>query len=137
MRWIRALLISLGLVFATTAAKETEEGGAAAVGAHLYVKFCASCHGETGDGKGPVAPHMSKPPTDLRTLCERYGSPLVHGELAETIDGRKDVAGHGIKNMPVWGERLDAYIPQMPGSEAAKATTIEFIIGHLDEIQQH
>jgi mono/diheme cytochrome c family protein len=135
MRGFTALLISLGFVLATAAAEETQEGGAAAVGAHLYMKFCASCHGEAGDGKGPVAPHMSKPPTDLRTLSERYGSPLVHGELAETIDGRKDVAGHGIKNMPVWGERLDEYIPQMPGAEAAKATTIELIIDFLQAIQ--
>jgi S1-C subfamily serine protease/mono/diheme cytochrome c family protein len=35
-------------------------------GADLYREDCASCHGATGDGDGPVAPGMEPPPASFR-----------------------------------------------------------------------
>jgi cytochrome c oxidase cbb3-type subunit 2 len=35
------------------------------LGASLYLTRCASCHGENGDGKGPVAARLSVPPTNF------------------------------------------------------------------------
>ena len=36
------------------------------LGASLYGARCASCHGERGDGKGPMATVLSVPPTNFR-----------------------------------------------------------------------
>jgi mono/diheme cytochrome c family protein len=37
------------------------------VGAQVYRKSCAPCHGENGDGRGTRAPALNPPPTNLRT----------------------------------------------------------------------
>ena len=34
-------------------------------GALVYREQCASCHGITGDGRGPAAKHLNPPPPDL------------------------------------------------------------------------
>lgn len=43
----------------STSAQETQAG------ADLYQSSCARCHGESGQGDGPDAGSLSKPPTDL------------------------------------------------------------------------
>lgn len=35
-------------------------------GAKLYQTYCASCHGQRGDGDGPAARQLSPPPANLR-----------------------------------------------------------------------
>ena len=110
-----ALLLSAGAAAA--------EGPGAAAGRVLYMSYCASCHGPAGKGDGPVAPALETPPADLTTLAERYGTPLPRAELAAFIDGRRDVAAHGPREMPVWGwrfmdESLDAPNPERQAEEA-------------------
>ena len=41
------------------------ETGSAANGTTLYVTYCLPCHGSTGEGNGPVAPMLEKPPANL------------------------------------------------------------------------
>jgi len=41
------------------------ETGSAANGETLYVTHCLPCHGSTGEGNGPVAPMLEKPPVNL------------------------------------------------------------------------
>jgi len=77
-------------------------------GEKYFVRYCASCHGISGTGDGPVAKSLAKPPTNLRLLSDRYGSPLPAARLAQLIDGRDAVRAHGTSDMPVWGERLYA-----------------------------
>lgn len=43
------------------------------IGKSLYVKECASCHGESGRGNGPDAADLSRQPTD-------FASPAVRQE---------------------------------------------------------
>jgi len=61
-------------------------------GRQLYLRYCASCHGNDADGRGPVAEDLKVSPPDLRYLGERYGMPLPTGTIARFIDGRQDVA---------------------------------------------
>ncbi len=35
-------------------------------GRRLYLRYCASCHGESGNGDGPDAPYFVAPPRNLR-----------------------------------------------------------------------
>src|SRR5271167_1197559 len=65
------LLLSGFLLVASTAAADD-----VARGRVLYLRNCASCHGVKGDGRGPVAPALKAPPSDLRLLSLRYGNPL-------------------------------------------------------------
>jgi len=75
----------------------------ALAGAALYRVHCASCHGETGEGNGPVAASLSPPPADLTRLAERNAGEFPESEVLGTIDGRYEVGAHGPRDMPVWG----------------------------------
>src|ERR1700736_5138040 len=90
-KWTVALA-GLLLVFGTAAS-----AGAADVaqGRQIYLEYCASCHGLTGEGDGPVAPALSTPPANLRRLSERFGNPLPEDQVARFIDGRAEVKAHG------------------------------------------
>ena len=72
-------------------------------GAILYARHCASCHGTTGKGDGPMAASLVTPPADLTTLQRRNGGTWDAALVMRTIDGRRDVAAHGPREMPVWG----------------------------------
>ena len=39
----------------------------------LYVAYCAGCHGEHGDGRGPAKPYLNPPPMDF-TLVQASGA---------------------------------------------------------------
>jgi hypothetical protein len=83
-------------------------------------------------GRSPRA--LTKRPANLRSLSEKYGSPLAVSALAEVIDGRKAVRAHGTHEMPVWGERLYATSHGNQG-ETGISETLRQIISHLSTIQ--
>jgi len=72
-------------------------------GQALYFRYCASCHGESGDGNGSVAEALRRPPSDLRLIAKRHGGRFDEGYVMQIIDGRRGVAEHGTREMPVWG----------------------------------
>ncbi|MEZ4280790.1 MAG: cytochrome c [Myxococcota bacterium] len=75
----------------------------APTGKNLYLQHCASCHGESGDGSGPLAASLVTPPSDLRKIAARNGGRFDESDVMAYIDGRKNVAAHGPRAMPVWG----------------------------------
>jgi mono/diheme cytochrome c family protein len=72
-------------------------------GAVLYERHCASCHGLSGKGDGPLAGSLTLAPSDLTTLARRAGGGFDEAGVMMTIDGRLPVAQHGPREMPVWG----------------------------------
>ena len=72
-------------------------------GAMLYKGYCASCHGPTGQGDGPVAPQMTVAVPDLRTIQARNDGVFPREATMDMIDGRGMRAAHGTRDMPVWG----------------------------------
>lgn len=72
-------------------------------GQALYLQYCASCHGESGDGNGSVAESLRRLPTDLRLIAKRHGGRFDESYAMQIIDGRRAVAEHGTREMPVWG----------------------------------
>ena len=45
-----------------------------ALGRDVYTAQCAGCHGTTGDGQGPAAPHLNPPPRDYRNGVFKFTS---------------------------------------------------------------
>jgi mono/diheme cytochrome c family protein len=97
-----ALLVGVILYFAT---RPTEV--IAVEGRDLYMRYCASCHGNSGTGDGPVAAALEPRPADLTRLRERYGEASPLRQTIAAIDGRQPVRAHGNSAMPVWGEIIE------------------------------
>lgn len=72
-------------------------------GAALYRRHCASCHGISGKGDGPVTDSLTVAPSDLTTLARRANGRFDESAVMMVIDGRLLVAQHGPREMPVWG----------------------------------
>jgi mono/diheme cytochrome c family protein len=73
-------------------------------GARLYFNNCAACHGDDGEGTGPVASSMNVTMPNLRTLAQRSGGAFPADAVAAYVDGRNMKAAHGDRQMPIWGE---------------------------------
>ena len=101
-------------------------------GPYLYRVFCASCHGETGKGDGPVADLLKRPPGDLTQIARRAGGNFPRDAVIRTIDGRTLVPAHGPREMPIWGDRLKITEGQ---SEKVIQDRIAAIASHLESLQ--
>jgi mono/diheme cytochrome c family protein len=113
---------------ATQAVKENPPDGAA-----LYVAYCASCHGRTGRGDGPVAEYLKIPPADLTAIASRARGVFPAYEVGRIIDGRQSVRAHGDAAMPVWG---DAFRPMSPEiGEAEVRARIDALVKYLESMQ--
>ena len=139
-----AALAALLIAPRSPLARQPEAESPAHSGARLYTAYCASCHGVSGRGDGPLVMVLVAKPTNLTRLAEKYGTPLPVEQLAAFIDGRQDVKAHGPRDMPVWGEQLyrgepgKSPAPDSPSGrirEAARQGTIELIIAYLETIQ--
>jgi mono/diheme cytochrome c family protein len=126
-KWTVALAGLLLMFGAATNARADD----VAQGRQLYLEYCASCHGLTGEGDGPVAPALNTPPANLRRLSERFGNPLPEDQVARFIDGRAEVKAHGPRDMPVWGARFYAETH----NESAVQARIAKLVAYLQSIQ--
>ncbi|MFQ5634301.1 MAG: c-type cytochrome [Gammaproteobacteria bacterium] len=96
-------------------------------GAETFHRFCASCHGETGRGNGPVAAGLPIAVPDLTLLRQRQGDKFPAATLRKIIDGRDVVIYHGTRYMPVWG--YEFWVQE--GADAAAQQRVEIIIDNL------
>lgn len=72
-------------------------------GKREYESNCAVCHGLTGKGDGPYRPFQTKSPADLTVLADNNGGTFPFDRVYSVIDGRKSIAAHGPREMPIWG----------------------------------
>lgn len=105
MRFAPALA-ALFLLAAPALADET-----AAQGKADFDKLCAPCHGVSGKGDGPQAPHLAKKPADLTMITQKYGE-FPDQKVFETIAGLDMPEGHGTREMPIWG---DVFVTEQVG----------------------
>jgi mono/diheme cytochrome c family protein len=103
------------------------------LGTRLFKAHCATCHGETGRGNGPLAEQLRRMPPDLTKFTARNGGVFPTERVYRIIDGR-GVPSHGDREMPVWG---DAFKTARDGlsAESVKAR-IDAIVRYLQGIQQ-
>jgi mono/diheme cytochrome c family protein len=91
-----ALSIALALAAPALAADD--------LGARLYFNHCAACHGDDGEGTGPVAASMRVTMPNLRSLAQRNGGTFPVDAVRAYVDGRDILAAHGDRQMPIWGD---------------------------------
>jgi mono/diheme cytochrome c family protein len=108
----------------------------AQLGAPLFQRHCASCHGTGGRGDGPAAESLRSRPADLTAIAKRRGGAFPAGEVAQFIDGRFSVPAHGSREMPVWGERFGADVPEAGLGESIARGNIASLLEYLKSIQQ-
>jgi mono/diheme cytochrome c family protein len=108
----------------------------AELGAEIYPRYCGSCHGVQGRGDGPTAAALRKPPADLTRIAARRGGTFPAGEIARFIDGRFELAPHGSREMPVWGERFSDTIPESGVGEEISRGKIATLVEYLKSIQR-
>ncbi len=125
---LRRTACAFGVVAALAATPAFGDG--AATGGNMYRLYCASCHGESGAGDGPVASALIGGAPDLRVLERNNGGVFPEAVLRTVIDGRRTFRAHGTYTMPVWGRDLSSI-----GSEAAAVQTINAIVEYLKGMQ--
>ena len=102
-------------------------------GRDVFRTYCATCHGPTGRGDGPLADSMRRKPTNLTEIAKRNGGTYPSDLVFRTVDGREPVRGHGGPDMPVWG---DAFARSAGGGDAeAVRAKIESLVKFIETIQ--
>ena len=102
-----------------------------ASGKDMFRAYCASCHGPDGKGNGPAAPALKKPPTDLTTLAKNGGGKFPAMQVMASIKNGAQ-AGHGSKEMPVWGPILSSVSGDDPGVVNQRVANL---VGYIQSIQ--
>ena len=82
-----------------------------ATGKETFLKYCASCHGDTGTGDGPTASALKPPPSDLTTISKRHEGKYPAGYVGAVLKFGRSLASHGSEEMPVWGSRFKELDP--------------------------
>ena len=106
--------------------------GPKGLGSQLFRTHCATCHGSTGRGNGPMADHLRRAPPDLTKYTARNGGVFPRERVYRIVDGR-DVPSHGDRDMPVWG---DVFKQTGRGSPSDVKTRIDAIVRYLEGIQE-
>jgi mono/diheme cytochrome c family protein len=108
--------------------------GDAGKGSQLYKIHCASCHGTTARGDGPVAEFLTVRPADLTGIAARNRGVFPAEVVHRIIDGRRVVKTHGDSAMPIWGDAFSL----LHTGEAEKATSekIRALVAYIETLQQ-
>jgi mono/diheme cytochrome c family protein len=75
-------------------------------GREMFSQYCASCHGLSGKGDGPLADTLKKPPTDLTQISKKADGVFPHAKVHQFIDGERAIRAHGSRDMPIWGKEF-------------------------------
>jgi mono/diheme cytochrome c family protein len=103
-------------------------------GAALFTTYCASCHGATGRGTGPVAVFLRVPPADLTQIAKRNNGAFPADRVYRIIDGRQSVKTHGNSQMPIWGDAFSKSVTG--GDDKAVVERIKALVTYLGSIQE-
>lgn len=125
------LMLGLGLA-APAVAQDTVQGEA------LFGFYCATCHGNSATGNGPMSPSLVVAPADLTTLAARNAGVFPTNRVVMRIDGRDPLVSHG-SMMPVYGdffEGSDVVTKAETGQPIMTSQPIVDLLAYLQGIQQ-
>jgi mono/diheme cytochrome c family protein len=135
MKWTIAfssVLLIAGLSLLTAC----RQGELAKDGHALYVRYCASCHGMSGKGDGPIAASLRQRPADLTQLAKRAGGRFDEPKVLSIIDGRRSVAEHGPREMPVWGAVFDEELKEQLYKQYTGLLQSRVLVDYLRSLQE-
>jgi len=101
-----------------------------------FQRYCASCHGASALGDGPVATELRKVPPDLTRTAARHGGTFPAADVAAVIDGRFEMPVHGTREMPIWGTRLGENIPELSTQDEVARGRIDALVAYLQTLQR-
>lgn len=127
-----ALLLVLGGA-ASGAGQAKNEDPVVFSGSDAYRTYCATCHGVSARGDGPLAESLRSRPPDLTLIAKRNQGQFPDDKVSRIVDGREPVKGHGGPDMPVWGDafRKSASV----SDEAAAKAKIRAVVEYLKSLQ--
>jgi len=102
--FVLSLAAALGLAAGQAGADPGDRLPGAEIGSRVYSEHCSACHGADGRGGTPLGKLFRVAPPDLTRIASRRGGWFPEALVRELIDGR--IAGHGERQMPVWGRVL-------------------------------
>jgi mono/diheme cytochrome c family protein len=105
-------------------------------GAELFRQFCATCHGSSARGDGPVAPALKHTVPDLTRIAARSGGTFPTDRVRRLIDGQESLTAHGTREMPVWGWEWYAYKGEDEARRKRVAEMVEKLVNYLGTIQR-
>jgi mono/diheme cytochrome c family protein len=111
-------------------------GGETNTGRDLYLKYCSSCHGADGKGKGSVSSDLKVKVPDLTLLKKNNKGVFPHTKVMSSIDGTRKVRGHGEPGMPVWGEVFKEGLKEGKYPELTTLLKEKVITEHIQTLQR-
>jgi len=131
-KWSHVLLLATTILVHRPMPAAAQEAWRGAV---LFHQYCASCHGDKGTGKGPVAPYLTVQPADLTRITERADGTFPRDQVTRIIAGEENPPAHGNRTMPVWGERLQDDVIGSVSKRAVARGRIAFLVDYLESLQ--
>lgn len=113
----------------------------AKMGEAEFNNSCASCHGSDAKGAGFLTRiFRGVDPGDLTQLAKNNNGQFPSERVSKVIDGRAEVAAHGDRKMPVWGERywetaMSEHGPEEFNEQRAQNRVRELVV-YLEAIQE-
>jgi nucleotide-binding universal stress UspA family protein/mono/diheme cytochrome c family protein len=102
-------------------------------GAETFRTYCATCHGASARGDGPLAASMRRKPANLTEIAKRNGGAFPSELIFKVIDGRQPVRGHGGPDMPAWGDAFSR--SREAGDDERVKSVIQALVAYLEGIQ--
>jgi hypothetical protein len=130
---MKKILLSVAVVLLATACAGTrtdDRDTRQLSGAEMYERLCASCHGASAQGDGPVASLIKIGVPDLTRIAYRDGGEFPTEDVRRTIDGRLERRAHGPRDMPVWGWQ---FYDSSSTNDAAERAIVDSMIDRLVE----
>ncbi len=137
----RAWLVSSAILSACVGFSSHAAAQDMTFGEAEYNARCAACHGPEGKGDGPIAILMKRPPRDLTRLAAENDGHFPVSEVYQAIDGRREIQGHGTREMPIWGDYFreqagpKTFHPGVEVEEIVQGRILSLVY-HLQSIQE-
>ena len=131
--------IALCAVAMTSTQTGSEDSYSAAKGRVTYRVYCINCHGAEARGDGSLAELLTTVPSDLTQLAKNNNGTYPIEKIREAIDGTERVKGHGLEEMPVWGDVFQVTSIEASGSdetaEERANRRIQELVAYLETLQ--
>ena len=125
-----SFVLAMGSVISAQNKTSGSQSQYVAKGRKLFAQYCATCHGETAKGEGPVAAALKVGPPDL-TALQQTGEKFPFYKVQTKIDGEKEVTAHGPSKMPVWGT-----IFKRTSGELQRHADVYALVKYIESIQR-